>query len=154
LANVTKQDILDLYNNSVHPSAPDRAKLSVHLHSRKPKPKQISEAAAQAFEEKVMAAGIMLADGIKDDEPGGTQMSVANFVEHWENVLGDDPQANDLLADIPVLANLHPATEEDIARRLEGPTYIQDVAQFRKGLRLSEDPKPIVEWGDLPVSKF
>jgi insulysin len=151
---VTKQDILDLYNNNVHPSAPHRAKLSVHLHSQKPRPKQISEAAAQAFEEKVVDGGIMPAGGIADELGAGTQMSVADFVEHWKNVLGDDAQAKGLLADIPALVDKYPATEEDIGRRLVGPIYIEDVAQFRKGMRLSEDPKPVVAWGDLPVSKF
>ena len=35
-----------------------------------------------------------------------------------------------------------------------GVQIIKDPQAFRSGLRVTESPKPVVQWGDLPVAKF
>lgn len=63
--------------------------------------------------------------------------------------------AEQLLKEIPTLIEKYPVEgENEDSLKKEGVTYIDDIKVFRKTLTKSEDPKPLVEWGDLPTSKF
>jgi insulysin len=159
LATLTQQDVLDLFMSAVHPASPNRAKLSVHMQSQKPRPKKIGHAAAQAFEAIVKTSGVLAPDssgGWQDeqDEQDG-EPTVDEYVAHWKGLLEQQAKAAELLAAIPALVEKYPAEGEGGAdRRREGAAYIEDVDAFKKGLQVSADPKPLVEWGDLPTAKF
>jgi insulysin len=157
LQKVSKQDVLDLFLSRVHPSASRRSKLSIHIRSQKPRPKKISTAAAQAFESIVRLNGAAILNEWQD-ELGSDQPPIADFVKYWQAILVEDkwtPDATkELLMKIPPLMEKYPADEGDDNAVREGATYIKDVKTFKAALTVSEDPKPLVEWGDLPLSKF
>jgi insulysin len=158
LRNVTKQDVLDLFLARVHPSASKRSKLSVHVRSQKPRPIKISTAAAQAFESDVRVAGVVVLNEGWSEELGSDQPPVTDFVKYWQGVLetsGLTPEAmKDLLMKIPPLMEKYPTEGEDDDAVRKGATYIEDVKAFKATLTVSEVPKPLEEWGDLPLSKF
>jgi insulysin len=140
----------------IHPSATMRAKLAVHMYSQKPRPKLISSEAAQKFEAAVLASGMDLTDGTGGwrDELG-SRASVDQFIAYWKTTLGDEAQAQELLGVIPALAEEFPTEPEDESQmRREGAEYIEDMKLFKQKLPLSDEPKPLVEWGDLPVSRL
>jgi insulysin len=157
LKNVTKQDILDLFNSRIHPSSPKRAKLAVHLHSQKPRPKKVSSAASQAFEALVQGAGVATVNG--EHTLGTDQPSMLDYLKHWHGVLMEGGMApervKELLTKVPGLVEQYPAEgDDDDSVVIKGATYIKDVKAFQASLELSEPGRPLVEWGDLPVSKF
>jgi insulysin len=157
LQKVSKQDVLDLFLARVHPSASHRSKLSVHVISQKPRPQKISAAAAQAFASIVRVNGVAILNEWQD-ELGSDQPPIAEFIKYWQGILvGDNwtPEATkELLTKIPPLMEKYPADGTDDNAVREGATYIKDVKTFKAALAMSEEPKPLVDWGDLPLSKF
>jgi insulysin len=162
LKNVTKDDILKLFLSQVHPSSPTRSKLSVHCRSQKPRPKKISAAAVLAFESLVRNAGVSFDETAWQEELGSNPApNVVDFENHWKGILVEPAVttevAQQLLGEVPALVERNPAEvvdEDGVIVKREGVTYIEDVNAFKAGLALSEVPKPLVEWGDLPMSKF
>ncbi|KAJ7825860.1 Metalloenzyme, LuxS/M16 peptidase-like protein [Mycena leptocephala] len=131
IQDVTKEDVLKMFMNDVHPASKTRAKLSVHMQSQKPRQPRVSSAATEAFAVLVREKAL---DGVtetawKDAPSGEDHPPLPDFVKY------------------PV-----PGEGEDIPR--PGVTYITDVEAFKKGLVASVDPGPMVQWGDLPISKF
>ena len=124
------------------------------MHSQKPRPKGISKAAAQAFNSLVRASGVVLPDDGEGQDQVEGKLTVAAFVAKWKDVLGDMEQAKELLDAIPALAEKYPVEGEDDDLRREGAVYIEDLESWKEGLELAEEAKPLVDWGDLPVSKF
>ncbi|KII88123.1 hypothetical protein PLICRDRAFT_160956 [Plicaturopsis crispa FD-325 SS-3] len=152
---ITKDDVLALFLSHIHPASPTRSKLAIHAPSQKPRPKKVSAAAAAAFEVLVRDAGITFAEGEWREELGGADGCVpAEFVKYWVGVIGEGGDAKTLLAAVPGLMAQYPAEGDAEPGVREGATYIEDVQAFKSGLRASEEVKPVVEWGDLPVSKF
>ncbi|KAJ7085711.1 Metalloenzyme, LuxS/M16 peptidase-like protein [Mycena belliarum] len=157
IEGVTKEDVLQMFLADVHPASKTRAKLSVHMRSQKPRQPRVSAAAAEAFAELVRAKTLL--DGVTEDvwadAPGGDDPpSLLDFGKYWQGVLGSKAGGQELLGLIPGLVAKHPVPGEgeDVPR--VGVTYISDVDAFKKGLVASVDPGPMVQWGDLPVSKF
>lgn len=58
-----------------------------------------------------------------------------------------------LLEEMAQIIAVYP-TGEDIDSLNPNATYIEDIPAFKQGLTISTDPSPMVEWGDLPTSKF
>ncbi|KAJ7481222.1 Metalloenzyme, LuxS/M16 peptidase-like protein [Mycena galericulata] len=141
IQDVTKEDVLKLFLSDLHPASPTRAKLSVHMRSQKPRQLRVSSAAAETF---------TVLDAPSSDETP----PLLDFEKYWSGVLGGIPGGQDLLGMIPDLVAKFPVPGEgeDVPR--PGVTYITDVDAFKKGLGVSVDPGPMVQWGDLPVSKF
>lgn len=162
LKSVTKDDILKLFLSQIHPSSPTRSKLSVQCRSQKPRPKKISAAAVLAFESLVRNAGVSFDETAWLEELGSNPTpSVVDFENHWKGILVEPAVttevAQQLLGEIPALVERNPAEvvdEDGVIVKREGVTYIEDVNAFKASLALSEVPKPLVEWGDLPTSKF
>jgi len=161
LKSITKDDIIKLFLSHIHPSSPTRSKLSVHCRSQKPRPKKISAGAVLAFEGLVRNAGVSFDETAWQEELGSNPApNVVDFENHWKGILAEPAvtpeMAQQLLGEIPSLVEGHPAevADEDGIVRREGVTYIEDVKAFKASLALSEEPKPLVEWGDLPTSKF
>jgi insulysin len=146
LEKVTKDDIISLFLSRVHPSSSTRSKLSVHLRSQKPPPPRMSAAAVEAFE--ALLKRPELAGRWKEELAGDETPIVDDFRKYWESQ-DIEPE---ILAAIPDLVVKYPMERQ--AARMEGVTYIEDVEAFKKSLEISEESRPLVEWGDLPMSKY
>jgi len=156
LDNVEKHEVMALFRERVHPNAPKRSKLSIHMQSQKPRAPQVSAKAVEAF------------DGlIKEANPGIDVASIrevfneanpiaSDFVKHWTDTLsqiGDDA-ARDLLAKLPGLMEQYPVRDENIFSRTADVTRIKDIKTFKATLEVSCSPQPLVQWNDLPTSKL
>ncbi|KIK58340.1 hypothetical protein GYMLUDRAFT_45548 [Collybiopsis luxurians FD-317 M1] len=155
LKDVTKEEVYALFMSHVHPSSKTRSKISVQMRSQKVKPKRVSAAAAEAFEAQVRELGVNAAPGswrevLSDDTP-----AVEEFEKHWREVLaGKGAASQRVLESIPKLVQEHPVPGEGQDAVQPGATYIGDMKEFRASLKPAEDLGAMVEWGDLPVSKF
>ncbi|KAH9857197.1 insulin-degrading enzyme [Lenzites betulinus] len=161
LENVTKDEILALFRASVDPASTQRSKLSVHVKSQKPRPAKISVPAMEAFAKKVAARGYsvdeqawkaaLAADG---DAP------MEKFAGYWRDALlaqasTVSPQvAQELTTEVPPLLKQYPAADDGQEVVVEGATFIQEPKTFRASLKASARPHPLVDWADLPTSKF
>ncbi|KAF7363794.1 Insulin-degrading enzyme [Mycena sanguinolenta] len=156
IAQVTKEDVLRMFLNDVHPASKTRAKLSVHMQSQKPRQPRVSSAAAEAFAVLVREKAIPgVTEAAWNDAPKGEDHpQLPEFVKYWTDILGDKVGGRELLTMIPELVTRYPVPGEgeDIPR--PGVTYITDIEAFRRGLVASADPGPMVQWNDLPISKF
>nr|GAT43337.1 insulin-degrading enzyme [Mycena chlorophos]GAT43339.1 insulin-degrading enzyme [Mycena chlorophos] len=153
LANVTKDDVMALFMSAVHPSSKTRAKLSIHMKSQMKRQPSISPAAANAFTALVRVKAF---EGVSlDDAPSGDQPHrAADLGKFWIATLGAQPEAPELMKALQGLAAQYPVPGEGEDLPRPGVTYLTDLDAFRKGLAVSVDPGPMVDWPDLPVSKF
>jgi insulysin len=157
LTTVSKHDVLSLFLARVHPSSKTRSKLSIHAQSQKPPPKHVSRAAADAFAGVVQDNGIQIEDVdwsaslYTDGEP-----TEAQFSAFWKDaVVGTPVETSDkLFSALPHLLEHFPA-QKDAQGSLAGDVvHIKDIQAFRKSLRVSEYPKPLVAWNDLPTQRI
>ena len=159
MKNVSKQDILSLFLSRVHPSSKTRSKLSIHGRSQKPRPKHVSRATADSFAQLVQAHDITIEDAdwsaslFADGEPTETQFSA-----FWKKELVDAPEGTSdrLFAALPHLLEHFPAEKDAQGSLVEDVTHIDDILAFKKSLKVSEYPKPLVAWNDMltSTSKF
>ncbi|KAE9393647.1 hypothetical protein BT96DRAFT_959011 [Gymnopus androsaceus JB14] len=153
LKDVTKEEVYALFMSHVHPSSKTRSKLSVQMSSQKARPKRVSAATAEAFEGLLRDSGVdnvgAWREKISDETP-----TVEEFQKYWAEVLAGKEGAQGLLQSIPKLVQAHPVAGEGPDPRRSDATYIGDMKEFRAGLQLSENLGAMVQWGDLPVSKF
>ncbi|KAJ6490605.1 Metalloenzyme, LuxS/M16 peptidase-like protein [Mycena vitilis] len=156
IEHVTKDDVLKMFLADVHPASQTRAKLSVHMQSQKPRLPRVSSAATEAFAVLVRETAV---DGVTEaawnDAPSGEDHpQLPDFVKYWAGVLGDKAGGQELLGKIPDLVAKYPVPGEGEDVRRPGVTYIEDVEAFKSTLVPSVDTGPMVQWNDLPISKF
>jgi insulysin len=157
LTTVSKDDVLSLFLTRVHPSSKTRSKLSIHLQSQKPQSKHVSRAAADAFAQAVQEHGTQVEDIdwnaslYADGEPTETQFSA-----FWTDALVEAPTetADKVFAALSQLLEQFPAQKDAQGSLSEDVIHIKDVAAFRKSLKVSENPKPLVAWNDLPTPRI
>jgi insulysin len=157
LGAVSKQDILSLFLTRVHPSSKTRSKLSIHLQSQTPQPKHVSHAAAYAFAQIAHEKGFNLEEVdwssslYADGEPSEIQ-----FATFWRDTLteGSTGAVEKIFAALPQLTERFPAEKDATGSLKEDVIHIKDISAFRKSLRVSEPPKPLVDWNDLPIARF
>jgi insulysin len=156
LQDVSKDDVLRLFLSDVHPASETRAKLSVHMRAQKPRQPKVSSAAAEAFATLVRQKEFDgMAETVWSDAPGGDeQPPLPDFEKYWRGIIGGKEGGQKLLSWIPDLVAKYPVPGEGEDTPRPGVTYITDVEAFKKGLLVSVDPGPMVQWGDLPISKF
>lgn len=162
IASVAKDEVLALYRSHVDPTSSARSKLSVHLKSQKPRPAKISIAAMEAFAQKVAEKGYTVdEEAWRDALAVDGDAALDKFGKYWRDALlaqaGTVPPqvAQGLTAEVPVLLKQYPAAdakEEPVVD--EQAICIQDPKAFRASLLVNERPRPLVEWGDLPTSRF
>lgn len=123
--------------------------------SRKPRPKKISAAASREFEAFVRTAKLDI-DEAKWKESLGDDGSplLVDFLNYWKQTLTLKEEGNRLLEVLPELAERYPVAGEGEEQARSDVTYIQDLRAFKEDLAVSVDPGPMVQWGDLPVSRF
>lgn len=157
LQTVTKQDVLSLFLSRIHPSSKARSKLSIHAKSQKPRPKHISRPAADAFVQVLQENGIQIEDAewsaslFADGEP-----TEAQFSAFLKDVLAETPEETSgrLLAALPHLSERFPAQKDAQGSLTGNVMHIDDILAFKKSLKVSEYPKPLVAWNDILTSKF
>ncbi|KAL6301582.1 insulin-degrading enzyme [Sparassis latifolia] len=159
--SITKEDVLSLFMSRVHHSSPSRAKLSVHVRSQKKPVQRISIPAMKALEAILTQRGIHITDTegwrelTKDGEP-----LVSQFVQYWQDTFGGispiPPElAQDAMSSLSALMERYPTqSKEEEENVKEGVTMIKDPKAFKASLRKSDEPRPLVDWGDLPTSKY
>ena len=88
-----------------------------------------------------------------DGEPTETQFSA-----FWKKELVDVPEGTSdrLFAALPHLSEHFPAEKDAQGSLVEDVTHIDDILAFKKSLKVSEYPKPLVAWNDMltSTSKF
>ena len=157
LGAVSKQDILSLFLTRVHPSSKTRSKLSIHIQSQKPQPKHVSHAAAYAFVQIAHEQGFNL-EGVDWNSSlyADGEASEIQFTTFWKNTLTEGPAGavEKIFAALPHLTERFPAERDATGSLKEDVIHIKDVPAFRKSLQVSEPPKPLVVWNDLPIARF
>ncbi|KAJ7572036.1 hypothetical protein C8J56DRAFT_77488 [Mycena floridula] len=148
LAEVTKDDILALFMSKIHSSSKTRSKLSVHMLSQKPRPQQVSMAAAEAFEALVHDANTGVDAAAWKAALGDGPLSAVSLGQYWLKALEGKKEKETLLQAFPGLLEKYPLEVPKLATEI-----IQDTRAFQSSLALSEKPVAIV-WGDLPVPKL
>jgi insulysin len=109
----------------------------------------------EAFEELVRNSKLVVDEGAwgwKGELSGNGTPLLLEFAKHWKDALGDQVGAQELLQAIPTLVDANPLDVQAISK--DGVTYISDVKGFKASLKISEEARPLVEWGDLPVARF
>ncbi|KAI0672916.1 insulin-degrading enzyme [Trametes maxima] len=161
LENITKDDILALFRKHADPSSSARSKLSVHIKSQKPRPAKISVAAMEAFAQKVAGRGYSVDEQAwKDALTADGDAPLDKFANYWRDTLLAQasivpPQvAQELTTEVPPLLAQYPAADDGQEVVNDGATIVEDAKAFRASLEVSARPQPLVEWGDLPTSKF
>jgi len=157
LATVSKHDVLSLFLTRVHPSSKTRSKLSIHVQSQKQRPKHVSRTAADAFAQVVQDSDTQIDDAdwsaslFTDGEP--TQSQFSTF---WKNALAQAPAetSDKLFAALPHLLEHFPAEKDAQGSLAADVVHIKDILAFRKSLRASEYPQPLVAWNDLPIPRL
>ncbi|KAG5354057.1 hypothetical protein C0989_009755 [Termitomyces sp. Mn162] len=153
LRSVTKNDVLDLFLSCVHPSSATRSKLSVHMISQKTRPKKVSVAASQAFDVLLREAGVKFDAETWKKSLGDEKPLATDFINYWKQVLEIEPNAARLLSAIPEFVERYPVPGESKDVPRSNVTYINDIKAFKTSLAESVDPGPMVQWGDLPMSR-
>ncbi|CDO73578.1 hypothetical protein BN946_scf185014.g48 [Trametes cinnabarina] len=161
LDNITREDILALFRSHAEPSSDVRAKLSIHVKSQKPRPAKISVAAMEAFAKKVAESGYTVNEQAwRDALTADGDAPLDKFANYWRDTLVAQaatvpPQvAQALTTEVPALLAQYPAADDGREMVVDGATIIEDSKTFRASLGVSEPPRPLVEWGDLPISKY
>jgi insulysin len=151
---ISKDEVMGLFMQSIHPSSKERAKLSVHMISQKPRTPKISLQAAEAFNALVVEANPEF-EGPSEWRKtlGEPPFDVSALERFWVQALGDNPGKSALLAAIPGLLKDFPVPGEE-ENVLEDVVYVTDLAAFRTSLKVSDDRAPMVEWDDLPLSNI
>lgn len=156
LTEISKGEVLELFLSRVHPSGARRSKLSVQLQSRKPRPPRISAAAAEAFESLVASANVLIESAGWKEDMSDENPIASEFAKYWQDALSrvDEDQKVILMKKIPELMALYPVDDDARDIQTAGVTFIEDVDDFKASLEVTELPKPLVEWGDLPLAKY
>ncbi|KAF8559745.1 hypothetical protein OG21DRAFT_1550390 [Imleria badia] len=155
LEKVEKQEVLDLFRERAHPQAKKRAKLSIHLQSQKPQVPRVSTEAMKAFETCLQGANIIVDFAAIREELQEANPTVTDFVNAWREVLTEDRVSNadaqNLMEQIPALMQQYPVPGEDGDGLPVGATRIEELKTFKATLQISDPPKPLVMWNDLPM---
>jgi insulysin len=154
LEQVTKEDVLSLFTVKLDPSSSKRAKLSIHMRSQKPRPKHLSFAALNAFDGVLEDAGIDTQDWRGEIGAGDAEEPPLNAAEqYWRKKLPVN-KVEELLKKLAQLVDEHPAECDYEGTLRPEVKLIEDVAAFKASLLPTPEPRPLVEWGDLPPSKL
>ena len=142
-----KQEVLDLFRERVHPRAEKRAKLSVHLKPQAPRVNnEAIEAGVHAVQEARLIRNIA-------EEFLGADPIVTDCVNPWREVSTEDSDADDRdsIEEIPAVIEEYPVSDEGVDGLPVGVTRIGELKDFKATLQVSNPPKPLVQWNDLPT---
>ena len=121
--------------------------------SQKAHPKHVSAKAAEVFVSEV-ATRIPGVDTQAWREELDEKPLLQDFTEYWNGKISDSDIGKTVLELLPGIAKDHPAEGESQHYSKPSAKYIEDLAQFKGTLQPSVDPGPMVDWNDLPISRF
>jgi len=152
LKDVTKGEVLSLFLSNVHRSSSQRAKLSVHCVSCKPRPKKLSSKALLEVDATLEKHGITLPlewmDKLPDTE------TIPDTLRVLKEIIGDPAVIDILEKELTALAEKYPDDSDRHGVLQAGYVAIEDPKKFRDSLKVAEGAVPLVDWGDLPLSRF
>lgn len=152
LKDVTKEEVLSLFLSNVHRSSSQRAKLSVHCVSRKPRPKNLSSGALLGMGAALEKRGITLPLGWMDMHQEA--ITVPDALRALKETVDDPATAVIMEKELTALAEEYPDESDRHGVLLAGFIAIEDPKKFRDSLKVAEGAVPLVDWGDLPVSRL
>ena len=79
----------------------------------------------------------------------------AQFSSYWKSSLADAPEGTSdrIFAALPHLLEHFPAAKDAQGSLTKDVIQIDDIQAFKKSLKVSEYPKPLVAWDDMLTSK-
>ena len=150
--DVTKEEVLSLFLTSVHSSSSQRAKLSVHCVSHKPRPKILSSMALLEVDAALEKHGITLPIDWMDKLPEAD--TVSGTLQALKEIINDPAAAVVVEKELAALAEKYPDDSDRHGILPTGYVTIDDPKKFRDSLQVAEGAVPLVDWGDLPVSRI
>ncbi|KAH8099586.1 Metalloenzyme, LuxS/M16 peptidase-like protein [Cristinia sonorae] len=159
LKSVTKEDVVNFYMTYIHPSSPTRAKISVHMRSRKPPPKKINAEALPAIAEHVASLGVTnIPEGWAEELTSDGEALLEPVLTFWRELLTKEESGvkdvESALKGISAIADKFPAESQREGSISKSAVVITDPKVLKAQLKPSSPPQPVVEWGDLPVARF
>jgi len=160
LSRVTKQEVIDLFMQRIHPSSKTRSKLSVHMRAvppAEPDPK-FSLAAATALLPALKSRGVAILDENLYQTLATQEPKLSVVKGYWENHFKSLPNlkpesARELLEMADKLAKEFPSETEvtggDEGKLAADVQRIQDMAAFKAGLTVSKAATPVTIYSDL-----
>lgn len=140
LENVTKQDIIDLYMQHIHPSSATRRKFSIHLDSQVEGAK-FDPTSAMPIIQKLMEKGIP----VPEDQVQALMASSPSLAEiqgFAKQILGqvplDDASKEELMGMVDGLGT----TEDEAVPLKEGNVMVNDIIKWKAGLMLGSAATP------------
>ena len=149
---MTKEEVLSLFLSNVHRSSSQRAKLSVHCVSRKPRPKKLSSIALLEVDVTLEKHGITLPIDWMDRLPETN--TIVDTLKVLKEIISDPAAAVTAENELAALADKYPDDSDRHGVLPVGYVAIEDPKKFRDSLQVAEGAIPLVDWGDLPVSRF
>jgi insulysin len=152
LGGVTKEEVLSLFLSNVHPSSSQRAKLSVHCVSCKPRPKKLSSKALLEVDAMLEKRGITLPlewmDKLPDTE------TIPDTLRVLKEIINDPATIDIVERELTTLTEKYPDDSDRHGILPAGYVAIEDPKKFKDSLKVAEGAIPLVDWGDLPLSRF
>lgn len=152
LKNVTKEEVLSLFLSNVHRSSSQRAKLSVHCVSRKPRPKNLSSTALLQVDAALQKHGITLPLEWVDNLPEAKTLPDA--LQALKEIIDDPDAAVIVEKELTALAEMYPDESDRHGILPANFVAIEDPKKFRDSLEVAEGAVPLVFWDDLPISRL
>jgi len=150
--DVTKAEVLALFLSSVHQSSSQRAKLSVHCVSRKPQPKKLSSMALLEVDAVLEKHGIAPPVDWMENLPEAR--TVPDTLQVLKELIRDPAAAATIEKQLVALTEQYPDESDRHGVLPAGYVAIGDPKKFRDSLQVAEGAAPLVDWGDLPVSRI
>ena len=144
--------MLSLFLSSVHQSSSKRAKLSVHCVSRKPQPKKLSSIALLEVDAALEKHKITLPADWMEKLP--ETRTVSDTLQLLKEAIHDSAAAVTVENELAALAEKYPDESDRHGILPVGYVPIEDPKKFRDSLQVAEGASPLVDWGDLPVSRI
>lgn len=156
LRSVSRQDVLNLFMERIHPSSKIRSKLSLHLRSQTASGSKFTVAASKVLLVELKAKGVAVQEEdyhkLSAAEP--PLSAVKAFWSNHFKTLSDlsKEDADSLLKAMDRIAKENPAETvagEDEGKLGEDVVHVHDMAVFKAGLVMSKAATPVVEYNDV-----
>ena len=152
MKDVTKEEVLALFLSNVHRSSSQRAKLSVHCVSRKPQPKKLSSIALLEVDAILEKHGVTLPADWMESLP--ETRTVPDTLQVLKELIHDPAAAKTVEKELVALTEKYPDESDRHGVLPAGYVAVGDPKKFRDTLQVAEGAAPLVDWGDLPVSRI
>ncbi|KAG8889415.1 Insulinase (Peptidase M16) [Tulasnella sp. 332] len=156
LRTLSRQDVLSLFMEKIHPAAKNRSKLSLHLRSQTVPSPKFTVAASVALLDALKSRGVVVQEADYHRQ-SATEPPLSAVKAFWENHFKslpnlDQSDAKALLKTMDQFAKEHsaPASVDEGHRKLvNGVVHVRDMAAFKAGLIMSKAATPVVVYNDM-----